>query len=100
MINPSFKDLSKIAKSRYDVCVMVMKRARLIIDGSKPLVESKAKKPCTLALDEIMAGKVRTRSASPEDLNKDKDKELMEELVEEEKEGLVQEESSDEEEDE
>ncbi len=100
MINPSFQDLSKIAKSRYDVCVMVMKRARLIIDGSKPLVESKAKKPCTLALDEIMAGKVKTKSASIDDINKEKNEELLEEMVEEEKEGLVQEELQDKEEDE
>ena len=100
MINPSFQDLSKIAKSRYDVCVMVMKRARLIIDGSKPLVESKAKKPCTLALDEIMAGKVRTKSASLENINEEKNEDLIEELMNEQEEGLVREDSRDEEEDE
>ena len=56
MINPSFKELSQISKSRYDICVMVMKRARLLIDGSEPLVKSAGKKPCTVALDEIMQG--------------------------------------------
>lgn len=54
MINPSFQELNEISPSRYDVCVMVMKRARLLTDGSKPLVDSKGEKPVTVALDEIM----------------------------------------------
>ena len=58
MINPSFKELSEISPSRYDVCCMVMKRARLLTDGSEPLVDSNGEKPVTVALDEIMAGKV------------------------------------------
>nr|WP_072514197.1 DNA-directed RNA polymerase subunit omega [Ndongobacter massiliensis] len=58
MINPSFKELSEVSPSRYEICVLVMKRARRIIEGSKPLVESEAAKPVTLALDEIMAKKV------------------------------------------
>ena len=35
-----------------------MKRARLLTDGSQPLVESKGEKPVTVALDEIMQRKV------------------------------------------
>ena len=58
MINPSFQDLAKISSSRYDVCVMVRKRAQLLVAGSKPLVESEGQKPETVALDEIMAHKV------------------------------------------
>ncbi|WP_308539949.1 DNA-directed RNA polymerase subunit omega [uncultured Murdochiella sp.] len=58
MINPSFRELGEISPSRYDVCVMVMKRARLLTDGSQPLVESKGEKPVTVALDEIMQRKV------------------------------------------
>ena len=59
MINPSFKELAEISASRYEVCVMVMKRARLLTDGSKAKMRTKAKKPVTVALDEIMAGAVR-----------------------------------------
>mgnify|MGYP001212014078 CR=1 FL=1 len=59
MINPSFKELAEISASRYEVCVMVMKRARLLTDGSKPKIKTKAKKPVTVALDEIMAGEVK-----------------------------------------
>ena len=58
MINPSFQELNEISPSRYDVCVMVMKRARLLTDGSKPLVDSKGEKPVTVALDEIMQYRV------------------------------------------
>lgn len=59
MINPSFQKLSEISPSRYEVCVMVMKRAALLVDGSEPLVESEGEKPVTVAIDEIMARKVR-----------------------------------------
>lgn len=58
MINPSFKELAAISPSRYDICCMAMKRARLLTDGSKPLVDSKAESPVTLALQEILARKV------------------------------------------
>lgn len=60
MLNPSFKELSKINKSRYAISIMTSKRARDIIDGSKPLVDLKktdADKPVTIALSEIMEGK-------------------------------------------
>lgn len=58
MINPSFRELSKVTKSRYEMCILVMKRARLLTEGSKPKVRSKGKKPVTVALDEIMSGAV------------------------------------------
>lgn len=58
MNNPSFKELAEISSSRYEICVMVMKRARRIVDGSKPLVKSEGAKPVTVALDEIMHKKV------------------------------------------
>ena len=58
MINPSFQKLSEISPSRYEVCVMVMKRAALLTDGSAPLVKSLGESPVTVALDEIMARKV------------------------------------------
>ena len=63
MINPSFKELSEVSPSRYEVCVMVMKRARRLVDHSKPQVHSKGAKPVTVALDEIMAHKVVKKGA-------------------------------------
>lgn len=64
MINPSFKELSDISPSRYKICVMVMKRARLLVDDSQPLTKSKGKKPVTVALDEIIDRKVTEKVAS------------------------------------
>ena len=61
MINPSFKELSKISKSRYEICVMAMKRAKLLTQGSELLTDSKSHTPVTQALDEIMAGSVRKK---------------------------------------
>ncbi|MDY6064783.1 MAG: DNA-directed RNA polymerase subunit omega [Finegoldia sp.] len=60
MLNPSFKELSKVNQSRYAISIMTSKRAREIIDGKEPLVDLKkvdASKPVTIALSEIMAGK-------------------------------------------
>ena len=58
MDNPSFKDLKNIYDSRYALVMMTAKRARKIVDGSKPLIETKDKNPITIALEEIMNGKV------------------------------------------
>ena len=64
MVNPSFKELSNVSESRYAVCVMVMKRARMLVGGSKALVRSKGQRPVTVALDEIMHGKVVKKEAT------------------------------------
>lgn len=58
MINPSFKELEKISNSRYAICVMASKRARKIIDGAEVLIKTKDKNPVTIAIEEIMEGKV------------------------------------------
>lgn len=82
MINPSFKELAEISKSRYDICVMVMKRARLLIDGSEALVKSTGKKPCTVALDEIMKGAVVKKERDMTEVEENLDNRLMEEIAE------------------
>lgn len=58
MINPSFEELEKIHISRYAIVVMASKRSRRIVDGSKPLIQTKNKKPVSIAIEEIMEGKV------------------------------------------
>ena len=61
MINPSFKELEKIDKSRYALVVMTSKRARRIVNGSKNLMETDAQNPITQALQEIVAQKVTNK---------------------------------------
>lgn len=58
MINPSFLELREIDDSRYRIVMMVSKRARDLVDGANPLIPTKGAKPVTLALEEIMEGKV------------------------------------------
>ncbi|MDO4778782.1 MAG: DNA-directed RNA polymerase subunit omega [Tissierellia bacterium] len=58
MINPSFRELEEISKSRYRIAMMAAKRAKQIIDGDKPMIKGKGVKPVTIAINEIMAGKI------------------------------------------
>ena len=58
MINPSFIELSRVSDSRYGIVSIAAKRARRIVAGSKPLVDTKALNPVSIAIEEIMAGKV------------------------------------------
>lgn len=67
MLNPSFIELDKIGDSRYTLAMLTSKRARRIIDGEKPLVETKSKKPVSIALEEVMEEKVTYRR--PDNIN-------------------------------
>ncbi len=58
MLNPSFRELDKVGDSRYTLVMLTSKRARRIIEGEKPLVETNSFKPVSIALEEIMAKKV------------------------------------------
>ncbi|MDO5026392.1 MAG: DNA-directed RNA polymerase subunit omega [Tissierellia bacterium] len=58
MNNPSFKELSEISPSRYEISMMCAKRARRIVNGSAPLTKEVESKPVTQALREVMERKV------------------------------------------
>ncbi|MGF0039245.1 DNA-directed RNA polymerase subunit omega [Peptoniphilaceae bacterium SGI.131] len=58
MINPSFRELEKISKSRYKIAMMAAKRAKELVDGDKPKVKGEGVKPVTMAINEIMAGAI------------------------------------------
>ncbi len=58
MINPSFKKLSEINNSRYALCVMVSKRARMLIYGKETKLKKAKAQPVTTALEEVMEKKV------------------------------------------
>ena len=61
MKNPSFKTLSEVSPSRYEICMMCAKRARRIVNGSAPLTKHVEATPLTQALNEIIEGKVRKK---------------------------------------
>lgn len=58
MINPSVMDLLKKVDDRYSLVIVTSKRARQLIDGREPLVETKSKKPLTIAINEVNEGEV------------------------------------------
>jgi len=72
MIHPSYTDLMQVVNSgveegeaplvnsRYSIVLATAKRARQIIEGSKPLVdEPVCNKPLSIAVQEVYEGKVK-----------------------------------------
>lgn len=58
MLNPSFNELAKRGDSRYTLVMLTAKRARRIIEGAEPLVETPSKKPVSIALQEVIEGEI------------------------------------------
>lgn len=58
MINPSIVDLLNKVDNRYSLVVITSKRARQIIDGSKPLIDTERTKPLTVAINELYVGEI------------------------------------------
>ncbi|MCI8327229.1 MAG: DNA-directed RNA polymerase subunit omega [Lachnospiraceae bacterium] len=71
MIHPSYVDLMKVmnsdvvigeepvVNSRYSIVIAASKRARHIIAGDEPMLEGNEKKPLSVAVQELYAGKVK-----------------------------------------
>lgn len=74
MLHPSYADLIKVVNSqveegedpvvssRYSIVMATSKRARQIIAGDETLVDSKGKKPLSVAVEELNQGKVKITS--------------------------------------
>lgn len=58
MINPSIVDLLNKVESRYTLVVVTSKRARQLIQGEEPLIDTDITKPVSVAINEINEGKV------------------------------------------
>lgn len=71
MLHPSYTDLMKVVNSeveigeqpvvnsRYSIVLATSKRARQIIGGEEPLVDSRGKKPLSMAIEELNSGLVK-----------------------------------------
>ena len=72
MLHPSYSDLmkvvnsevepgeAKVVNSRYSIVMATSKRARQLIDGEEPLVETtQSEKPLSIAVDELKQGKIK-----------------------------------------
>ncbi|MGO1470241.1 MAG: DNA-directed RNA polymerase subunit omega [Tissierella sp.] len=64
MLNPSFEGVLKEGDSRYTLVLLVSKRARQLIEGESPLIETDSKKPVSIAMEEILDGKVTYENPS------------------------------------
>lgn len=62
MLNPSFDHVLEKGDSRYTLVMLTAKRARQIVEGSEPLVDTKSNKPVTVAIEEIIEGKVKYKN--------------------------------------
>lgn len=71
MLHPSYTDLMKVVNneveqgeapvvnSRYSIVMATAKRARQIIGGEEPLVDTKQTKPLSIAIEELNEGKIK-----------------------------------------
>jgi DNA-directed RNA polymerase subunit omega len=48
-----------VVNSRYSIVIATAKRARQLIDGVEPLIESNFPKPLSVAIEELYQGKVK-----------------------------------------
>lgn len=79
MLHPSYADLinvvnseveageDPVVSSRYSIVMATSKRARQIIAGDDPLVESKSQKPLSIAVDELNQGKIKILTETEEE---------------------------------
>ena len=71
MLHPSYTDLMKVVNSeveegeqpvvnsRYSIVMATAKRARQIIAGEEPLVDTKQTKPLSIAIEELSKGQIK-----------------------------------------
>ena len=80
MLHPSYSDLmkvvnsevepgeAKVVNSRYSIVMATSKRARQIIAGDAPLIDgAEGKKPLSVAVEELNAGKLKILSDEAEE---------------------------------
>lgn len=54
---------TKVVNSRYSIVMATAKRAREIIDGAEPLVDTKdGEKPLSIAIDELNQAKIKVEA--------------------------------------
>ena len=68
MLHPSYTDLmnsevepgeAPVVNSRYSIVMATSKRARQIIAGEDPLVDTRQTKPLSVAIEELNKGKIK-----------------------------------------
>lgn len=68
MVNPPIGELLKKVDCRYTLAVEASKRARELIDGSEPMIETKETKPLAIAIMEIDKGAITYRREEDQEI--------------------------------
>ena len=68
MLNPSFAHVLEKGDSRYTLVMLAAKRARQIVEGSEPLIDTNSKKAVTIAIEEIIDSKVKYQNPEIEEI--------------------------------
>ena len=63
---PTITDLAKYTDCRYSLVVATARRARQIVSGAEPLIDTAENKPVSIAVREINRGKVAMVSREEE----------------------------------
>lgn len=58
MLIPSLNNMLDKGESKYTLIMVTSKRARQLVDGAEPLVKTNSNKPVTIALEELIEGKL------------------------------------------
>ena len=56
IVQPTIVELSEKVDCRYTLVVEASKRARQLLDGAQPLIDSKDMKPLKIAVEEVNRG--------------------------------------------
>lgn len=56
LINPSVSELLKQVDNRYGLVTVAAKRARQLVAGQDPLIDSESIKPLSIAVQEVQQG--------------------------------------------
>lgn len=64
MMYPPFDDILQKVDNTFSLVTLAMKRAKQLNTGAQKLIETLSTKPVTIALEEIMAGKIKARAST------------------------------------
>jgi DNA-directed RNA polymerase subunit omega len=70
MLYPSIDKLMEKTDSKYSLVVLAAKRARQLLDGTKPGIEPRSNKYVGIAIEEIAADVVKPQEVDTADQNK------------------------------
>lgn len=71
MFNPSFRELREKGGNRYTLALLISKRAREIVAGDKPLVDTNLNRPVSIALEELFEDKITFSERPPKTVDED-----------------------------